>query len=105
MNAKPTEMEKPIRIYIAGKVSGEEENSVFVKFMAAESRLKLDGYEPVNPLRICSKEWSWQECMRHCITQLMTCDAIYMLADYKGSRGARLEHFIALKMGLKIINE
>lgn len=43
--------------------------------------------------------------MRVCITHLMECDAIYMLKDWKQSRGARLEHFIALKLGMRIIKE
>lgn len=93
------------KIYIAGKVSGEEHGKVFIKFMAAESRLKMQGWEPVNPIRFCGSEWPWADCMKACITRMMECDAIYMLKDWKYSRGARLEHFIALKLGMRIIKE
>ena len=100
-------MEKPKKIYIAGKVSGEERMKVFMKFMAAESRLKLThpGCEVVNPIRFCASEWPWADCMRRCITHLMECDTIYMLPDWKKSRGARLEHFIALKLGMRVEKE
>lgn len=95
------------KIYIAGKVSGEEHGKVFIKFMAAESRLKLTypECEVVNPIRFCGSEWPWADCMKACITRMMECDAIYMLKDWKYSRGARLEHFIALKLGMRIIKE
>lgn len=95
------------KIYIAGKISGEQRWSVFSKFMAAESQVKLKypGCEVVNPIRFCGSEWPWLDCMRVCITHLMGCDAIYMLKDWKQSRGARLEHFIALKLGMRIIKE
>ena len=78
---------------------------VFMKFMTAESRLKMDGWETVNPIRFCASEWPWADCMRRCITNMMECDAIYLLKDWKFSRGARLEHFIALKLGMQIIKE
>ena len=93
------------KIYIAGKVSGEPGGQVFIKFMAAEQRLKMQGWVCVNPIRFCGSEWPWLDCMRVCITHLMECDAIYMLKDWKHSRGALLEHFIALKLGMRIIKE
>ncbi len=93
------------KIYIAGKVSGEDRRKVFLKFMVAEKYLSAKGYDVENPVRFCASEWPWQQCMRRCITRLMECDEIYLLKDWRMSRGARLEHFVALKMGMKIIKE
>ena len=93
------------RIYIAGKVSGEKPEEVFHKFLAAEEKLKADGWEPVNPVRHCGAEWPWEKCMRACVILLMGCDNIYLLKDWKRSRGARLERYIALKLGMRVTKE
>ena len=97
-------MEKK-RIYISGPVSGLDEADVRMSFRAAEWRLQGEGHEVVNPVRLCSSDWSWGKCMRVCITALMGCDAVYMLKGWKRSKGARLEHFVALKLGMEITVE
>ncbi|MCR4964822.1 MAG: DUF4406 domain-containing protein [Bacteroidales bacterium] len=93
------------KVYIAGKVTGEKYQTVFIKFMAAENRLKMDGHEVVNPIRFCASEWPWADCMRRCIARLMECDAIYLLNDWKQSKGARLEKYLADQLGLTIMKE
>lgn len=97
-------MEKK-RIYIAGPVSGLDEADVRMRFRAAELRLAGEGHDVVNPVRLCSSSWPWERCMRVCISAMMGCDAVYMLKNWKRSRGARLEHFVALKLGMGITLE
>lgn len=93
------------KTYIAGPVSGVDAEEARMRFMAAELRLEGDGFDVVNPVRLCSSSWPWARCMRVCISAMMECDAIYMLKGWKRSRGARLEHFIALKLGMEITVE
>lgn len=92
-----------MKIYIAGKITGEDAGSVFVKFNMNEFKLKKEGHEVVNPLKITSQSWTWEKCMKACIEALRTCDSIFMLRDWKNSRGAVLEHQIAQIYGLNII--
>lgn len=92
-----------MKIYIAGKVTGLPVGEVFAKFGQAEFWLKEQGHEVVNPLRLCSQSWSWQQCMRVCIAALVGCDAVCLLKDWNESRGAMVEHYIASMMGMRII--
>ena len=92
-----------MKVYIAGAVSKLPIADVFVKFNTAEFRLKQAGHVVVNPLRIVSQKWTWEKCMKACITELVKCDAICLLPDWGESRGARLEYHIAQELKLKVI--
>lgn len=93
-----------MRVYIAGKVTGLPIGEVYTKFGAAEFWLKQQGYDVVNPLRLCSSDWSWERCMRVCIGELAKCDVLCTLHDWHDSRGAQAEYFVACTCGLRIIN-
>ena len=90
------------RIYIAGAVTGVPYSQAVADFKRAEEHLYNRGDDPVNPTSYCDVSWSWGKCMRTVIPLLCECDGIYMLKGWKQSKGAKLEHFIALKLGLKI---
>jgi hypothetical protein len=92
-----------MKIYLAGKVTGLRFQDVFLKFNAAEYRLKREGYTVVNPLRLVSQSWEWEKCMRICLAELLKCDAIYLLSDWEESEGAKLEYYIAQQLKLKIL--
>ena len=92
-----------MKVYIAGKVTGEQIGDAFVKFNTAEFQLKRAGYTVVNPLRIVSQKLSWEKCMKVCLAELINCDAIYLLPDWAESRGAKLEYHIAQELKLKLI--
>lgn len=92
-----------MKVYISGKITGEEIGKVFLKFSSAEYYIKNRKHDVVNPMRITSQSWTWEQCMKVCIDQLITCDAIYMLKNWQFSTGATLEHQIAKIYGLKII--
>ena len=81
------------KIYIAGKVSGEKLAQCSMKFGTAQKFLEDKGYEVVNPLEVVN-DWHmpWDQAMELCIEVLATCDIIYMLSDWKDSKGAQLEH-------------
>ena len=90
------------RIYISGKISGIESEAPAL-FQAAENYLNSVGYEAVNPMKIEPKhDKSWSSFMREDIKELCDCDEIYMLCNWKTSEGAKLELYIAEKLGLKI---
>ena len=92
-----------MKIYIAGKVTGEKTGDVFVKFNAVEYKLKRKGNTVVNPLRLVSQSWEWNKCMTVCLAEMLQCDAIYLLPDWGDSKGARLEYHIAQELKLMVM--
>lgn len=92
-----------MHIYISGKVSGTTD--FYMRFEEAENYLIKLGYVPINPVRNAPYGKEWEYYMRNDIIKLMCCDSIYMLKGWRFSRGARLEHHIAKKLGFKIIYE
>lgn len=92
------------RIYIAGPMTGVPDLN-FPAFNAAAARLRAAGHEVVNPAEINPDPgMSWVDCMRRDIPALCTCEAIAMLPGWGQSKGATLEHFIAMKLELDVIH-
>jgi hypothetical protein len=94
---------KKQRIYICGKISGMEWNSARPRFEDAENKLNMLGYEAVNPIKLCYPETDWEKCMCKDFEALLSCDGIYVMDNWKESKGARIEVAIAKELGLKII--
>lgn len=84
-----------IKVFISGKVSGEDYYTAYRKFSDAEKHLEKIGYNVINPMMLCRREWSWLRCMIVCIRHLLSCHCIYQLSNWQQSRGARIENFIA----------
>jgi hypothetical protein len=96
---------KPI-IYISGKVTGTDDYEK--RFAVIESRLKLQGWHVVNPVKKCKhfpKDTKWETYMRYCIRLLTRCEAIYLLRGWRQSKGAVIEQRLAVDLGLTIISE
>lgn len=98
-------------IYISGKITGTDDYEA--KFAEAEKKLEEQGYLVINPVEygkllqdiFSPKVPKWRDYMKSDLQALMTTDRIYMLKDYKESKGARLEHFLAKILKYKIIYE
>jgi hypothetical protein len=93
-------------IYISGKITGLPAHEVEHKFAFAELRFPSVSFKVINPATLCAdiEEGSdWREYMRRCIKALADADMIYVLPCYKDSRGAQMEIFIAMTLGIEII--
>lgn len=101
-------------IYISGKITGDD--NYRTKFATAEQRLIRDGYKVLNPVEEADKldrvhqamglaAPTWSEYMKKCILVIRDVNEVYMLRDWQESRGARLEHYIASELGIKIVYE
>lgn len=95
------------QIYISGKITGLDHAEAFRNFNRAENMLRDHGLDAVNPMKKFSEQLglSWREYMAEDIKVLVDCDAIYMLGNWRDSKGARLEHRIAIDLGLRVIYE
>ncbi len=94
------------KIYISGRISGLTSNEYENSFFSAQLQLLKMGYQYiVNPLFITRKidKTDYSALMVCCIDFLFQCNAIYMIAGWENSRGARIEHNIAKEMGMEII--
>ncbi len=91
-----------MRIYIAGPMSGLPDLN-FPAFHAAAAHLRSIGHEVVNPAELNTDPTAaWHACMRTDIRELVTCDAVAFLPGWLGSRGATLEHHIAMALGMHV---
>lgn len=92
-----------MRVYISGRITGDK--GYKEKFRKAYEKL-LFHYDVFNPASLdLGDAATWSDYMRYDINELTRCDAIYMLRDWRKSKGARLERFIARKIGLKVFYE
>lgn len=103
------------RVYIAGKVTGEKLATVTAKFGQAQKDLEAKGYEVVNPLAVTAAacnpadgrwlDMPWQQAMQLTIAAMMTCQCVYMLSDWRFSKGATIEHDLAERLGMPVLYE
>ena len=92
------------KIYISGKISETSYNEDIEKFVQAEIDLRSK-YITVPASRYCLPIMTTGEKMIEGLKHLIGCHAIYMLSNWKESKQARLEHFVALHLGMDIIKQ
>lgn len=93
-------------IYISGKITpseGETELDNIEKFNLAEDLLQNEGHLTHNPARFVIEGYTWEQYLARDIKWIFdNKPEMYMLKGWEESRGARLEHAIALELGLTI---
>lgn len=93
-------------IYISGKISGLLENEVKEKFEKAFQTLKGAGYTVVSPYALPHiHNKTWESYMKEDIAALLKCDCIYMLNDWKDSKGAVVEYELAKLLKIEVLYE
>jgi hypothetical protein len=95
-----------IKLYICGRVSGDENYQQ--KFNNAEAELRAAGYtDIVNLARLVPADTHWKEAMRICLKAMLDCDGLAQLPDWPYSCGARVESYLAysLEVEVKAISE
>jgi hypothetical protein len=85
----------PMRIYIAGPMTGIEDYNL-PAFAAAALELDALGYQAVNPgHRGVIDGYTWQDYLRDALQLLLTCEGVALLDGWENSRGATLEKHVA----------
>ena len=114
------EHERKPRCYIAGPIAGVPDFRK--RFAAAVPAVEALGYEVVNPCDIApadhdngcppgydpgdaSGHTSSACFMRADLRVLLDCDAIFMLPGWRESRGATVEHAVAVACGIPVLEE
>lgn len=96
-------MSQPLRWYVAGPMSGLPLLN-FPAFNAAAARIRALGHEAVNPAEVNpDPNMAWAEAMKRDIPELLKCDGVVMLPGWQSSRGARIEHNLAVQLGLRVV--
>ena len=95
-------MSKTKVIYIAGPMTGIDQFNK-PEFDAAHVKL-AESWVVINPARNFGGDQTLEhsQYMRYSIHQLLISDAVYMLAGWMESTGARVEYEVALSLGLEV---
>jgi hypothetical protein len=101
--AKNTE-EMPV-IYIAGRVTGLPPNEAYTKFRAKQLELEEMGFYVLNPMEHVPDGETWGNAMRICVVLLAAAGSVWLLDNWKDSPGAKLEHALALKLGIATVED
>ena len=89
-------------IYIAGRITGLENYKEV--FETAEIDLKERGWIPMSPARL-SGGFEHAEYMHICFSMIDICDTVYLLLDWRESKGAVMEYNYARECHKNIIRE
>lgn len=93
-----------MKIYISGKIT--DNPNARNEFEKQEAVLIMDGHFPVNPFNLNhDHDMTWESFMREDIKALLDCEAIYMLKNWKKSKGAKIEKELAEMLGMRVIYE
>ena len=95
-----------MKIYIAGKVTGEPIHEVTMKFGSVQKQLEDLGHEVINPLEVVGTfNTTWHDAMRKCIAAMMGADLVYFMPCTKNSKGALLEMELATKLKIPVTTD
>ena len=92
-----------MRLYVIGPVTGREKLNQEA-FEDAKERLLDVGYDVLIPHDVVPPDAVHERAMRLSIKAMLGCDGVVVLSDWEGSKGAKLEHDVAIACGLHVHN-
>jgi hypothetical protein len=88
------------KVYIAGKINGLPNYKEI--FKEAEDKFLAKGHVCMNPA-VLGEGFEYQAYMPICLAMLEVCDTVYMLNNWKDSKGAKVEHEYTKLQGKNIV--
>lgn len=90
------------RVYLSGPITNTKNYKGL--FMFAEELAALGDAEQIyNPAAQISASSSWEQAMHRCLSEITNYDTVVMLPGWNVSRGARLEHDVAVACGIRVV--
>ena len=91
------------RVYLSGPITNVKNYKGL--FMFAEELADFGEAKQIyNPAAQIPSSSSWEQAMHRCLSEITNYDTVVMLPGWNVSRGARLEHDVALACGMHIID-
>lgn len=93
-----------MKIYISGKITGLDLETAKRNFKEVEEIITEMGHEPINPFNIMpyDPKLTWSDYMAADLKELLDCKAIFMLENWRESKGAKIEYAVAVELKLII---
>jgi hypothetical protein len=92
------------KCYIAGKIGDLPLNEFTSNFHIGKAEVVEMGFTPVAPTDLPHiHDQTWASYMKEDLTEMMKCEALYALRNWRHSPGAIVEVELAMKLGLTII--
>lgn len=89
-------LDKIRTVYLSGPITNDP--NYFEKFREAEEDFLNKGFDVFNPTNI-PKSLDYEDQMDICLKVLEKCDAVFMMAEWRESNGARREYQLAKELG------
>lgn len=101
------------RVYLSGRMSGLSQKEWRWRFLTADLKLDMQGYEVINPADTIIARHLWlykivgyRLTLAYDLWLLKRCSHIFMVGnDWMQSKGARLERLKAREWGIKELNQ
>lgn len=91
------------KVYLSGPITGKKNYRGL--FLFVEELVKLcNAFRIFNPASQIPDSLDHEQAMKRCVAALAEYEAIVMLPGWHASKGARLEHDIALSCGMDVID-
>jgi len=94
-----------LKCYIAGKIGDLPQLEYHGNFNKGKEEVLALGYQPSSPCDIhdhCLHQ-TWGDYMRCDLKELLSCDAVYALNNWKDSPGATIEVNLAISLKIPVI--
>lgn len=97
-----------MRLYLCGSISdgdtasAETREANVLRFYQAEDLLFRRGFGVINPARRGHSGQHWIDYMRAALRDISECDGLALLNGWEKSRGARIEHDLAVSLGMPV---
>lgn len=94
------------KCYIAGKIGDLPEAEYKSNFEKAKREVFELGFIPVSPVDLPHEHGrTWGDYMKEDLIEMLKCDCVYALRNWRRSPGATIEINTALAVGLNIIHQ
>lgn len=94
------------KCYIAGKIGDLPESVYKAEFERAKNEVRKLGFEPVSPVDLPHEHnRTWSDYMREDLIEMLKCDSLYAIRNWRQSPGATIEINTALAVGINIIHQ